>query len=117
MEIINILELLAKQPNEFHQFAAFNGHQFGTCDITGNNPGWEMHPDTDEFFYIIEGEAEMTLLYDDGPQHVVAGAGSSFVVPMGIWHKPEAPAGAKFLFFTPGESLTSMAEDPRTDGQ
>lgn len=115
MQVVDILKLMADAPGEFHQFVEMNGHHFGACDIKGRNPGWEMHPDTEEFFYIIDGEAEMTLLYDDGPQHVVAGAGSSFVVPKGIWHKPEAPNGAKFLFFTPGESLSSSAEDPRTE--
>ncbi len=116
MEIVNILSLLKEHPEgSFLEFASFNGKLFGTCDITGKNPGWEMHPDTDEFFYIIEGEAEITLLDEGGPHHHAAPAGTSFVVPRGVWHKPEAPNGAKFIFFTPGESLQSDADDPRSD--
>ena len=114
METVNILSLLRDNPEgTFLEFASFNGKNFGTCDIKGENPGWEMHPDTDEFFYIIEGEVEITLLDGDGSNHHIAPAGTSFVVPQGIWHKPAAPKGAKFIFFTPGESLQSDADDPR----
>jgi hypothetical protein len=51
METVNILSLLNENPEgTFLEFASFNGSKFGTCEITGRNPGWEMHPDTDEFF-------------------------------------------------------------------
>ena len=114
MEKVNVLSLLSDNPKgTFLEFASFNGHSFGTCDLTGSNPSWEMHPDTDEFFYIIEGEVEITLLDEGGPSHHIAPAGTSFVVPKGIWHQPSAPGGAKFMYFTPGTSLASDAEDPR----
>ena len=116
MEVVNIPSLLEEHPEgSFLEFASLNGNQFGTCDITGKNPGWEMHPDTDEFFYIIDGQVEITLLEEAGPSYHVATAGSSFVVPKGVWHKPEAEHGAKFIYFTPGQSLQSDAEDPRTE--
>lgn len=116
MEVIDVLQLLDQHPEgTFLQLSGFNGAAFGTCDVTGVSPGWEMHPDTDEFFYVIEGVVEITLLEETGSEHYVAPAGSSFVVPQGIWHKPGAPAGAKFIHFTPGESLYSESEDPRLD--
>ncbi|MEQ8691670.1 MAG: cupin domain-containing protein [Pseudomonadales bacterium] len=116
METTNVLELLAANPEgSFLEFGVFNGKPFGTCDVTGVSPGWEMHPDTDEFFYVIEGTVEITLLEDSGPEHYVAAAGTSFVVPQGIWHKPGAPSGAKFIHFTPGQSLYSESDDPRDD--
>jgi len=77
------------------------------------SPVWEMHPDTDEFFYVLEGTFEITLLTDTGPICHVAPAGSTFVIPRGLWHKPAAPNGAKFMYMTPGQSLHSDAEDPR----
>ena len=114
MEVINVVELLKQHPEgSFLDLIEFNGRQFGAADVTGTAPGWEMHPDTDEFFYIVEGEVEMTLLFDDGPKHIKAPAGSAFVVPQGIWHKPGAPSGARFFYFTPGESLASDKDDPR----
>lgn len=117
MEITNILKLLEDNPEgTFLEVSPFNGRTFGTVDVTGVHPGWEMHPDTDEFFYVIEGTVEITLLEgDDAPRHYVAEAGSSFVVPQGVWHKPGAPSGAKFLYFTPGQSLESMSPDPRLE--
>ena len=116
MQIKNILAELAAHPEgSFLNVAEFNGHQFGTSDITGVSPVWEMHPDTDEFFYIIEGAFEITLLTETDREHHVAPAGSIFVVPKGLWHKPAAPTGAKFIYFTPGQSLHSEAEDPRID--
>ena len=115
MDITDVNKLLAEHPEgSFLDFSAFNGKSFGTCAVTGVSPGWEMHPDTDEFFYVIEGTVEITLL-EESPTHYVAPAGSSFVVPQGIWHKPGAPEGAKFIYFTPGQSLYSESDDPRVE--
>ena len=51
----------------------------------------------------------MTLLRGDEPEHFVAPAASTFVVPKGVWHKPGAPNGSKFIYLTPGETLHSDA--------
>ena len=113
MEVVNTVKLLKDHPEgSFLNLVQFNASSFGTCQIKGVSPGWEMHPDTDEFFYIIEGTVEITLLQDEA-KHYVAPAGSSFVVPKGIWHRPGAPTGAKFIYFTPGQSLYSESDDPR----
>ena len=116
MHVSDVLILLADNPEgSFLEFSSFNDQSFGACSVSGISQGWEMHPDTDEFFYVIEGSVEITLL-EDQPQHLyVAPAGSSFVVPRGIWHKPGAPEGAKFIYFTPGQSLYSESEDPRNE--
>ena len=114
MEVKNMAEVFAAEPEgTFIDVLPFNGHNIAAVNITGVSPGWEMHPDTDEFFYVIEGSFELTLLFDDGPEHVVVPAGSTCVVPKGVWHKPGAPDGVKALYLTPGQSLTSDAEDPR----
>lgn len=114
MQVINLMQTLANQPSgSFINTVKFNGHSFGVTDITGVSPVWEMHPDTDEYFYIIEGEFELVLLTESGPETHSAAAGCSFVVPKGLWHKPGAPKGAKFIYFTPGQSLHSDSQDPR----
>lgn len=116
MKVVNIFQLLKDHPEgSFLDLVQFNASSFGTSQITGVSPGWEMHPDTDEFFYVIEGVVEITLLEEAEPKHYTAHAGSSFVIPQGIWHKPGAPNGAKFIYFTPGESLYSESDDPRDD--
>lgn len=92
MENTNISKLFKENPEgSFLEFSQFNGKSFGTCSVTGVSPGWEMHPDTDEFFYIIEGTVGITLLQADEAQHYAVSAGSRFVVPRGIWHKSGAP--------------------------
>ena len=114
MEIKQVLSELAAHPQgSFLDMVLFNGNNVGACSIAGISPVWEMHPDTDEFFYIIEGEFEITLLNGSTPEHYTAPAGSTFVVPKGLWHKPAAPNGCKFIYHTPGTTLHSEAEDPR----
>ncbi|WP_052713186.1 cupin domain-containing protein [Pseudoalteromonas rubra] len=115
MKITDVFEYLDAHPEgSFLRLADFNGYSFGTCNIKGVSPGWEMHPDTDEFFFVIEGYLEILLLQDT-PKSYRANAGSAFVVPKGIWHKPGAPDGAKFIHFTPGQSLYSERDDPRVE--
>ena len=117
MNVTNVLsELDASPEGSFLNLCDFNEHNVGACSISGVSPFWEMHPDTDELFYVLDGEFEITLLQEDGPAKYTAPAGSVFVVPRGIWHKPAAPGGAKFLYLTPGTSLHSDAEDPRDIG-
>jgi mannose-6-phosphate isomerase-like protein (cupin superfamily) len=113
MQITCIDERLDAQPRgSFLDVARFNGHTFGACHIQGVSPVWEMHPDTDEFFHVLEGTFEITLRLEEGEAHHVIDAGCVFVVPRGVWHRPAAPGGAKFLYFTPGRSLHSDAVDP-----
>ena len=73
-----------------------------------------MHPDTDELFYMIEGEFEVTIIEDAGPTWYRAKTGATCVVPPGLWHKPSALSASKVLYLTPGQSLHSDAEGPRT---
>lgn len=116
MEVKNVYSELAANPDgSFLDIVAFNGSHVCGCSITGVSPVWEMHPNTDEWFYILEGQFEITLLDGETPKHkhIVAKAGSTFVVPQGVWHKPGAPNGAKFLYLTPGQTLHSDQEDPR----
>ncbi len=116
MDIKNVLQELSRHPEgTFLDIVGFNDKNFGACTVTGVSPVWEMHPDTDEFFLVLEGEVEFVLLEEQGAKSYVAGEGSTFVVPRGIWHKPGAPKGASFLYFTPGESLHSDLDDPRVD--
>lgn len=115
MKVIDVIEELSRHPEgSFLNLLKFNNSYFGACDITGDSPVWEMHPDTDEFFYIIEGQFEIILLDGNTPSIHNVNAGSVFVVPEGVWHKPAAPNGCKFIHFTPGESLHSEADDPRS---
>ena len=114
MKPVNIQSILAKHPQgSFLNIADFNDTAFGAVDIEGESPVWEMHPDTDEMFFVQEGQVDITLLMPDAAETVQIFPGEIYVVPKGIWHKPSAPKGAKFVYFTPGQSLHSDAADPR----
>lgn len=114
MQVKNVLTELARAGEaEFINVLPFNDGQLGAVSITGVSLVWEMHPDTDELFYVIEGALEIELLTDQGSERYVAHAGETMVVPVGHWHKPGAREGAKFIYLTPGQSLHSDKEDPR----
>ena len=116
MQVVDIHAALAAQDcGTFINLVRFNESDVGACDISGVSPVWEMHPDTDEFFLILEGYFEVSLLDGDEPSTYTISAGSTFVVPKGVWHKPAAPDGCKFVYMTPGLSLHSEAADPRLE--
>ncbi len=58
---------------------------------------WHNHPDTDEFFMVIEGE--ITIEMKDGD--VTLGPGEVYVVPKGKEHRPVAKKEAKIMLFEP----------------
>lgn len=109
-----VLDVLAAHPEgSFVDLFPFNESTVGACRITGESPVWEMHPDTDEMFFVIDGALSITLLLENESPTVDVSPGAVFVVPKGVWHKPKAPNGVQFLYFTPGRSLHCDAEDPR----
>ncbi len=75
---------------------------------------WHLHTDTDEFFLVIDGELDLSLR--DGAPDAPGGprgervvtltAGSVFVVPRGVEHRPSSAAGASVLLFEPTGTLT-----------
>jgi mannose-6-phosphate isomerase-like protein (cupin superfamily) len=69
--------------------------------------GGEVHPDGDEFLYIVSGTMELIL--DDGDEaavgaetNVILRAGDAYVVPRGIWHRLEAVEPSYLVHVTPG---------------
>ena len=77
---------------------------------------WERHPAGDELLYFLEGDAEITVLTDDGPVRSSVHAGSLFVCPQGLWHQVRPRSPIAILFATPGEGTEATAAteaDPR----
>ena len=114
MKLVNILELLAQSASgEFKRVMPFNDGFLEAIDIQGTSPMWEMHPDTDELFYVLDGLLKLELLGDDESEFYAANRNELFVIPKGRWHKFSAPTGAKFFYLTPGQVLHSDKADPR----
>ncbi len=67
----------------------------------------EVHPDGDEFLYVVSGMIELIL--DDGDERavgvetrVVLRAGDAYVVPRGVWHQLETVEPSYLVHVTPG---------------
>lgn len=71
----------------------------------------------DELLHVLEGEIDVTVLSDAGPMEVPVRAGSVFVVPRGVWHRPVARSGVTLFSATSRPTEVSFATDPRREGQ
>jgi len=77
--------------------ATFNDNDIMVVRVK-NDFVWHSHPDTDDFFLVIEGELDIELR----DRTVNLKAGELFVVPRGVEHRPVARNGeAKILIIEP----------------
>jgi mannose-6-phosphate isomerase-like protein (cupin superfamily) len=86
-----------------------DGYTIGAIpNIDGPGPhGGEVHPDGDEFLYLVSGTMELIL--DDGDERAVGvetkvllGSGDAYVVPRGVWHRLEPVEPSYLIHVTPG---------------
>ena len=97
----------------FHEFVAFNNGHFAVFRASGTGAGpWEMHPDTDELLFALEGSVTVEVFEASGNELVTLQAGSLLVVPRGRWHRHVDADDLVELYHTPGQSLS--CEDPAT---
>jgi mannose-6-phosphate isomerase-like protein (cupin superfamily) len=75
----------------------YNGHDVMVVKVQGEYK-WHSHPDTDDFFLVLEGELEIDL---EGGRTVHLGAGQMFIVPKGVQHRPRAIKEAHLLLIEP----------------
>ena len=76
---------------------------------------WERHCRGDELVQVLEGEAQLTILTDSGPEVLEMKAGTVTVVPQSCWHKFNAPTGVTVMTMTPQPTDHSTAEDPTVE--
>ena len=103
------------RPFEFHPFARFNSGVFGV--FRGSSVGtsqWEMHPDTDELLFVLAGRVTIELLDNDRSTLIPLSHGQLVIVPRGVWHRHRDAHDLVEVYYTPGRSVASDAEDPRT---
>jgi len=98
MKTVNLAEKLAQLSSHWdpHVVADYNGNDIMVVKFIGEFP-FHSHPDTDDFFLVLEGEMEMDL---KGETHTVK-TGELFVVPTGITHRPRAEHECKVLLIEP----------------
>ncbi|MBL6854141.1 MAG: cupin domain-containing protein [Alphaproteobacteria bacterium] len=69
----------------------------------GPGKHWEMHPAGEEILVILEGTPTVVFEHDDGrEERTEACAGQAVIVPRGVWHRTDGPAGWKILYITYG---------------
>ena len=73
-----------------------NDYQIKLVKIKGDFV-WHNHEDTDELFYVIEGE--MKIEFED--KIIELSAGEMYVVPKGVKHKPCAQNECKVMLIEP----------------
>jgi len=86
-----------------------DGYTIGAVpNVQGPGPhGGEVHPDGDEFLYVVSGAMELIL--DDGDRQKVGAetrillrSGDAYVVPRGVWHRLEPTEPSYLVHVTPG---------------
>ena len=99
-----------------------DGYTIGAIpNIDGPGPhGGEVHPDGDEFLYVVSGTMELIL--DDGDERaagvetrVLLRSGDAYVVPRGVWHRLEAVEPSYLIHVTPGPNGGHRPRTPAHD--
>ncbi|MFI5781958.1 cupin domain-containing protein [Nocardia sp. NPDC051570] len=101
-------------PFDFRELAAFNDSAF--CMYYGDrleSSDWELHPDTDELLMVLEGSVTVEILTDIDRHRLPLTAGQFAIVPKGHWHRHIGVDNVVEMFFTPGATVESTADDPR----
>ena len=63
---------------------------------------WEMHPQGDEFVYLLSGAAQLLIEHADGVRSVELDGCGAVVVPRGLWHTARVSVPCRMLHITRG---------------
>jgi len=63
---------------------------------------WEMHPEADEFVYLISGSIDLLLELPDGTKRVAIDGEGAVLVPRGVWHTAKVHRRSRMLHVTMG---------------
>jgi len=98
MPVINLAQKLSTFSNHWSPriVERFNGHDIMVVKVRGEFT-WHSHPDTDDFFLVLQGN--LTIQLRDGDVHL--GPGDLYVVPKGVEHRPVAPEEVQLLLIEP----------------
>jgi mannose-6-phosphate isomerase-like protein (cupin superfamily) len=68
---------------------------------------WHAHDNTDEFFMVLDGVFNIGLRENGVETSVTLHADETFVVPLGMEHRPWSDDGASILMFEPTGTPTT----------
>lgn len=117
MNTIKLLEKLSLFSSHWdpHVVADYNQNEVMVVKFQGEYP-FHKHEETDDFFYVLEGEMYMDIEGEDS--HLVK-SGELFIVPRGVSHRPRANQEVKVLLIEPkgepnsGDSDRAPSPKPR----
>ena len=95
MEAINLLEEVNNVDGLYlyKKIGALNGHVLSVVQVADRTLDFHVHPDSDELFYVIDGQFELET--DEGLTPVAAG--EFVIVHKGTRHRPVVTELTKFL--------------------
>ena len=70
--------------------------------FTEDWPSWEMHPEGDEFVYLLSGAVELLLERGDTIERIVLDGIGAVLVPRGVWHTAKMRTPSRMLHVTRG---------------
>lgn len=106
-------ELYAKLDETYSDFAGHSLISFHSFD--SDWPTWEVHPNGDEFVFLVSGRADLVLQQGDKEDVVALDEPGQFViVPAGTWHTGRISEPTQMLFVTPGEGSVNLEEPPKS---
>lgn len=115
VEIPRAAEGMAFFQSLLEDFDGFRNHALiAEFTLNGDADHWEIHPQGDEFIYLLEGAATVILRPGDGRENTIplTAPGDYTVVPKGVWHSIRCPGSARALFITPGEGTDHAGMPP-----
>jgi mannose-6-phosphate isomerase-like protein (cupin superfamily) len=71
-------------------------------DCAADWPTWEMHPQGDEFVYLLSGQVAMILEIRGERERIDLEDRQAIVIPKGVWHTAKVMAPSRLLFVTRG---------------
>ena len=73
---------------------------------------WEMHPEGDEFVYLLSGSADLLLEEGTAIRRVELRGRGAVLVPKGVWHTARIHAPSAMLHVTRGAGTQSRLVTP-----
>ena len=104
VNVVSLTEKIGKlkEQNEYRIIAQMNDYQFKLIRMDREFI-WHSHADTDETFFVIDGELEIALR----DKILKLKANEMVVIPMGIEHKPKSIGECKIMLIEPGGTLNT----------
>ena len=90
----------ALTPQEIERFG--HGWLISEYQFDVDWPTWEMHPNADEYVYLLSGAIELYLDEPEGVRIVSITDQGAVVVPRGVWHTAKVQRACRMLHVTMG---------------